>query len=115
MKIIVDENISFAKHAFSQFGEVKLMPGRAISKEHFVKTDILIVRSVTQINRNLFGDATVKFVGSTTIGTDHFDIPFLREKEVTFSSAPGSNSQAVAEYVISAILNIVVEKNVIAK
>ena len=67
MKIIADENISFAKQAFSQFGKFKLMPGRAISKEHLVDTDILIVRSVTQINRNLLRDATVKFLESTTI------------------------------------------------
>jgi len=62
MNIITDENISFAKQAFSQFGNVKLLHGRTISNEQLTDTDILIVGSVTQINRNLIGDATIKFV-----------------------------------------------------
>ena len=33
MNLIVDENISFAEEAFSQFGKVKLLHGRQITKD----------------------------------------------------------------------------------
>ena len=85
MKILVDENIAFATEAFGTLGTVYKMPGREITSKHLSNIDFLIVRSVTQINRNLLGSARTSFVGTTTIGTDHFDIDFLRERKIKFS------------------------------
>lgn len=106
MNILVDENIAYATEAFGTLGKVYKLPGRKITSQHLSDIDCLIVRSVTQINRNLLGSASTSFVGTTTIGTDHFDVNFLKDRGITFSSSPGCNSQAVAEYVFSAILNI---------
>ncbi len=112
MNILVDENIAFATEAFSTLGTVYKMPGRKITNQHLSNIDFLIVRSVTQINRNLLGSARTSFVGTTTIGTDHFDIDFLKERRIKFVSSPGCNSQAVAEYLFSAIINIAVKKKI---
>jgi len=46
----------------------------------------------------------VRFVGSATIGVDHVDVSYLRERHIVFAYAPGSNANSVAEYVIAAIL-----------
>jgi erythronate-4-phosphate dehydrogenase len=46
----------------------------------------------------------VRFVGTVTIGTDHVDETYLASKGITFVSAPGSNSNSVAEYMAAALL-----------
>lgn len=106
MKILADENIPQAKEAFSQFGEVKLEHGRQITNELLKDIDILIVRSITNVNESLLKNTSVKFVGTATIGTDHIDNEYLKSKNIFFADAAGCNSYSVAEYVITAITNI---------
>jgi len=107
MKIIVDENISFGKEAFKQFGEVVLINGRKISNAHLKDSDALIVRSITNVNKELLSGAKIKFVGTATIGTDHIDADYLGKNNIVFASAAGCNSYAVTEYVFSTITNLV--------
>lgn len=103
MKVVADENIAFVKEAFSEFGEVVTVPGRMINRELLADANILLVRSITPVNRELLEDTTVKFVASATIGVDHVDTEYLKEKSIGFAYAPGSNAESVAEYVISAL------------
>lgn len=103
MKIIVDENIEFGGEAFSGFGEVELMHGRKIANESLKDCDALIVRSITKVDDNLLSDTPVKFVGTATIGTDHLDLNYLESRNIKYASAPGCNSFAVTEYVLTAI------------
>lgn len=103
MKIVADENMPLVKELFGPFAEVQLIAGRKITSEHLVDADMLLVRSVTQVNQSLLQDSKVKFVGSATIGTDHIDRQYLEHNGIQFSYAPGCNAQAVAEYVLSAI------------
>lgn len=111
MRLVVDENIVFGKEAFERFGDVSLINGRKITKEKLIDTNILIVRSVTNIDKSLLNGTPVKFVGTSTIGTDHIDINYLEENNIAFAYAPGCNSYAVAEYVFAAIFNFLdVEK-----
>jgi erythronate-4-phosphate dehydrogenase len=107
LKLTIDENIAQAKEAFSQFGEVELLPGRMITKNNLSATDILMVRSVTKVNKELLGDTPIKFVGTATIGTDHIDIEYLKSNNITFTDAKGCNSNAVVEYVFTAITEII--------
>lgn len=104
MKIIIDENIAFAKEAFNQFGEVSLMPGKKIINSVLKDADILIVRSVTKVNKDLLQNTNVKFVGTATIGVDHIDVSYLKDNGITFSYAKGCNSYSVAEYIVAALL-----------
>ena len=43
MNIVVDENIAYAKEAFSEFGDVRLVDGRKITNQHLNNIDALIV------------------------------------------------------------------------
>ncbi len=62
---------------------------------------------MTQVNAALIQqDRVSKFVGSATIGTDHLDIPALEKQGIAWSNAAGCNAQAVAEYVITALLDV---------
>lgn len=106
MKIIADENIPFVREAFGTLGEVITLPGRAITSDILKQTqgEALVVRSVTRVGPELLKDSAVRFVGTATIGTDHIDLDFLKKKGIGFASAPGSNANSVAEYVIAALL-----------
>ena len=103
LKILADENIAYAQHFFADIGELILLPGRAISRSDVQDADILLVRSVTPVNRELLEGTAVRFVGSCTIGTDHVDAQWLSENNIHFSYAPGCNAQAVVEYVLAAL------------
>ncbi|HSC76625.1 MAG TPA: 4-phosphoerythronate dehydrogenase [Pseudomonadales bacterium] len=112
MKIVADENIAYARHFFAAIGELILLPGRSICRADVQDADILLVRSVTSVNRELLVGTAVRFVGSCTIGTDHIDTAWLAENNIHFSYAPGCNAQAVVEYVLSALLALEVDVSV---
>ena len=104
MLIVADENMPYAESAFRTLGEVRLMPGRAMTREALQDADVLAVRSITQVNRDLLDGTRVRFVGTATIGTDHVDVEYLRKAGIGFSAAPGCNANAVSEYVTAALL-----------
>lgn len=102
--IVADANIPRATEAFETLGEVRLLPGREISRSDLMDIRALIVRSVTRVNEALLKGTPVGFVGTATIGTDHLDIQWLDETGITWKSAAGCNARSVVEYVLTAIL-----------
>ena len=104
MKILVDENMPYARELFSRLGEVKAVPGRPIPVAELDDADALMVRSVTKVNASLLEGKAIKFVGTATAGTDHVDDAWLKQAGIGFSAAPGCNAIAVVEYVFSALL-----------
>ncbi|MBV8802675.1 MAG: 4-phosphoerythronate dehydrogenase [Gammaproteobacteria bacterium] len=103
MKIVADENIPLLDYYFSPLGQLILKPGREIVRNDLLDADILLVRSVTSVNQALLEDTSVKFVGSTTTGSDHIDTVWLNQAGISWSIAEGCNSVAVVEYVLSVI------------
>ncbi|WP_180055745.1 4-phosphoerythronate dehydrogenase [Acinetobacter sp. YH12142] len=106
MKIVADENLAFTEYFFAEFGEIKQAAGRTLTHEDVKEADALLVRSVTQVNADLIQQTALKFVGSATIGTDHLEITALEKQGIAWSNAAGCNAQAVAEYVITALLYV---------
>jgi erythronate-4-phosphate dehydrogenase len=106
MRIIADANIPFVKDCFSSIGEVEVFPGREIRPDVVGDADCLLVRSVTRVDSDLLTGSRVRFVGTATIGFDHIDIEYLAKNNVGFASAPGSNANSAAEYVIAGLLEI---------
>ena len=106
LSIVADDQISFADKIFSKFGYVNLVDGRSIDNRKIKNADILLVRSVTRVNKSLLKNSKVKFVGSATSGIDHIDTDYLRESNIFFSYAPGSNARSVAEYVLNSLIEI---------
>ncbi len=104
MKILVDENMPYARELFSRLGEVKAVPGRPIPVAELAGADALMVRSVTKVNESLLANQSIKFVGTATAGTDHVDQAWLAQAGIGFSAAPGCNAIAVVEYVFSSLL-----------
>ena len=106
MKIVADENLAFTDYFFSEYGEIQNLAGRTISNDDLKDCDALLVRSVTKVNADLIKNTPIKFVGSATIGTDHLDIPALENNHIPWANAAGCNAQAVAEYVVTALLTL---------
>ena len=109
MKILADENIPKARALFSAFGEVKTHQGRDLNPADVEDADVLLVRSVTNVNEQLLANSSVKFVGTSTIGTDHVDMEYLNANNIGFANAPGCNAIAVAEYIMSGLFVISTE------
>jgi len=109
MKIYFDENMPFAKEFFNNFAGIntELIPfsGRNLTPEKVSDADVLLVRSITQVNETLLAkNDRLSFVGTATIGTDHIDQNYLAKRNISFHSAPGCNAVSVAEYVLSALV-----------
>ncbi|MCW8979232.1 MAG: 4-phosphoerythronate dehydrogenase PdxB [Marinobacter sp.] len=103
MLIVADENIPLLDSFFGDIGEIRRVSGRSMSNEDVRDADIVLVRSVTRVNRELLEGSRVRFVGTTTIGTDHVDLDWLEGAGIRFSAAPGCNANSVAEYVLSVL------------
>jgi len=103
MKLVADENIPLLSRFFGEFGNLTQMPGREIKPRDLTNADILIVRSVTNVDRDLLEGSSVKFVGSSTIGMDHIDTEYLNQQGIKYTNAPGSNANSVVEYVLSCL------------
>ena len=104
MRILADQNMPLVEEYFSDLGSVERFDGRSVKAEEIKNADILLTRSVTKVNSELLKYADkLKFVGTATIGVDHVNTSLLDEKQIMFSSAPGCNAIAVAEYVISVL------------
>jgi len=111
MKLLIDDAVYAYDEIFGSFGEITALPGRDIDQDAVKDCDALIVRSRTQVNDELLKDSSIKFIGSTVAGLDHIDQNYLERNNIVFSSAQGCNANAVAEYVISAIVNLAVDYN----
>lgn len=101
LTIIADENIPGVEDLFSSIGRVTTVNGRQLTREQLIDVDVLLVRSVTQVDASLLAGTKVRFVGTATIGTDHLDIPYLEANNIAWASAPGSNANSVVDYMFS--------------
>jgi erythronate-4-phosphate dehydrogenase len=106
MKIVADTNIPYVVECFSSIGDVEVVSGREITPAVVADADVLLVRSVTRVDSDLLDKSRVRFAGTATIGFDHIDTEYLSHSNIGFASAPGSNANSAAEYVIAALLAI---------
>lgn len=114
LTILADSNIAhlhdyFNERILQQTINVIAVAGRDIDAAMIAEyqPDALLIRSVTQVNAELLKDNdSVKYVGSATIGTDHVDQDYLRERGIYFSNAAGCSKHSVAQYVLTAIFNL---------
>jgi erythronate-4-phosphate dehydrogenase len=101
----------FAREAFSRLGNVTILPPSEITPACVRDADALAVRSTLRVNQKLLEGSRVRFVGTATIGTDHFDIPWLEQAGIHWRSAAGCNANSVAEYVTAALLRLAARHN----
>ena len=103
LRILADENIPGLNHFFGPLGSIRTLPGRCIDTPDLRGVDVLLVRSVTPVNRGLLEGTPVQFVGTATIGTDHLDTDYLEQAGIRWASAPGCNARPVGDYVLACL------------
>ena len=101
MKFVVDENIPNLDETFAHHGDVIRCNGRQIGRRDLQGADVLLVRSITRVDEQLLRQTGIRFVGSTTIGTDHIDTTWLEANEIAWAHAPGCNADAAAQYTLA--------------
>jgi erythronate-4-phosphate dehydrogenase len=106
MLIVADENIPLLDAFFKDFGEIRRVPGRSIDRDTVAQADVLLVRSVSRVNRALLEGSNVRFVGTCTIGTDHLDLDYFAEAGIRWASAPGCNARGVVDYVLGSLMTL---------
>src|SRR5579871_4481235 len=102
MKIVADQDIPYLTQFF-QADELTLLPGRAIGEAALQNADVLLVRSITQVNETLLKNTQVKWVGSLTAGLDHLDTAWLDAHDIAYRACAGFNAPPVADYVVSVL------------
>lgn len=107
MDIIVESHIPFIQGRLEAAGHrVSYLPPEDITPDAVRNVDALIVRTRTRCDRRLLGGSKVSHVATATIGTDHIDLDYCRERGIRVSNAPGCNAPGVAQYVLSTIATL---------
>ena len=111
MKVVVDDKIPFIRGIIETMAdEVIYLPGKEFSKEIVHDADALITRTRTRCNKELLDGSKVKFIGTATIGFDHIDTLYCKEKGISWSNCPGCNAGSVEQYLHSTLLLLQKEK-----
>ena len=105
LKIVADDKIPFLRGVLEPFAEVKYLPGGKITRSDLRDADALLTRTRTKCVPELLEGTAVKFIASATIGYDHIDTGYCESKGICWTNAPGCNSESVAQYMTSLLLN----------
>ncbi|MBR5685210.1 MAG: 4-phosphoerythronate dehydrogenase [Muribaculaceae bacterium] len=103
MRIIVDSHIPNIHGLIEPRAEVLYLEPGDITRDAVKDADALIVRTRTRCDAALLDGSRVRFIGSATIGTDHIDLDYCADHDITVCNAPGCNAPAVAQWVFCAI------------
>ncbi|AKP73630.1 Erythronate-4-phosphate dehydrogenase [Piscirickettsia salmonis] len=105
--ILADDAIPYLDQIFGQNKPQQLSvvrcPGREIASADLTGVDGLLLRTVTQVNRQLLEKSSVRYVATASAGFDHFNLADLARLNIDWYAARGCNARAVAEYVVVVI------------
>jgi erythronate-4-phosphate dehydrogenase len=106
MIAFADTNIPFLHEALSGKVDLRVVQKSEINHDNLIKHSVeaLFIRSTIKVYRELLEGTKVRFIATATSGIDHLDTNYLNKSSIAYFSAPGSNANSVAEYVIFAIL-----------
>lgn len=104
MKIICTKSNAFSQALFAQCGDVAIIADEDLTPTSLADADVLITRTQKPINAELLQGSAIKFIGTTTSGSDHIDKAYLAKQQIQFADARGSNALSVAQYVITALV-----------
>lgn len=112
MHIVADQNMPWVEQCFGHIATcITRLPGREMTNADLQTADMLLVRSVTQVNQALLHGTPIKAVGTATIGVDHIDQRYLAEQGIQFANSPGCNAAGVVDWVFSCLNTLWREQN----
>lgn len=103
-RIVIEDKIPFIKGILDDVAEVYYLSPEKITSKAMKYVDGLVTRTRTTCNATLLDGSCCRFIATATIGTDHIDLPYCKNRGITVANAPGCNAPAVAQYVMASIL-----------
>lgn len=107
LKFVADCHIPYLRGVLEPYACVEYLSPDDITPEVVKDADGLIVRTRTRIDSQLLNDSQCRFVATATIGTDHIDKKWAKEREISIVNAPGCNAPAVAQYVFASLARLI--------
>ena len=105
-KMLIDGNIPFIKGVFEPYFNVEYMPGAEITRQNAADAEVLVIRTRTKCDAGLLDGSRVGMIATATIGFDHIDTRYCREKVITVQRAAGCNAYGVVQYVTAALVHL---------
>lgn len=68
--------------------------------------EILLVRSATQVRKDLIDQTNLKIIGRAGVGMDNIDVEYAKSKGIKIINTPNSSSASVGEMVMAHIYSI---------
>ena len=105
VNIVIDAHIPYIQGVLEPYvHSVRYLEPADIDAAAMADTHCLITRTRTHVNAELLDGSPCRMVATATIGTDHIDLAYCRDRGITVANAPGCNAPAVAQYVLSSVL-----------
>lgn len=109
MKTIVENKIPFIKGCLEPSGRVEYLAPGEITPGAVADADALVVRTRTRCDAALLEGSRVRWIATATIGTDHIDLDYCRDRGIRVVNAPACNAPAVAQWVMTALAALEVD------
>ena len=106
MTIVIDRNIPYLAQQIEHIDKIIQLDSQDITNTNLSSAKVLVIRSVTKVDKSLLENTSVQLVISATSGINHIDSDYLKKNDIGFESCPGANSNAVKEYVLSGIIQL---------
>ena len=103
MKILADKAIPYLQGVLEPFAEVEYIDGNSFTHKDVSDADALIIRTRTRCNRALLEGSKVQLIATATIGFDHIDLEYCRERNIEVATSAGCNARGVLQWVSSAL------------
>ncbi len=109
--LIIDKVYAGIAEELGKYMEVKTADNLPSSKDLVLAeigdVDVLIMRVDPKIDKDIIDAAkNLKIIGVCSVGLNHIDMDYAKEKGIQIFNAPGLNANAVAELTISKMLDI---------
>ena len=102
--IIADNKIPYLKGVLEPYVRIDYLSPEQITATTVRDADILLIRTRTLCNSDLLDQSRCRYIATATIGYDHIDTLYCRERGIDWVNAPGCNASSVGQYILSALL-----------
>ena len=102
--IVADNKIPYLKGILEPYARIDYLSPERINAQTVQDADILLIRTRTKCNRELLDRSRCRYIATATIGYDHIDALYCKEKGISWQNAPGCNASSVGQYVLSSLL-----------
>ena len=102
--IVADNKIPYLKGILEPYARIDYLSPERINAQTVQDADILLIRTRTNCIRELFDRSRCRYLATATIGYDHTDTRYCKEKGISWQNAPGCNASSVGQYVLSSLL-----------